>query len=45
MRNYEDNDNVEVVEFYELDQRNEEENIQLLWIWGLVICSNLTFKH
>ena len=36
MRNYEDNDNVEVVEFYELDQRNEEENIQLLW--DLVAC-------
>jgi len=45
MRNYEDNDNVEVVEFYELDQRNEEENIQLLWDLELVICSNQTFKH
>jgi hypothetical protein len=31
MRNYEDNENVEVVEFYELDQRNEDENIELLW--------------
>lgn len=37
MRNYEEeNENVEILDFYELDQRNEEESIQLLW--DLIFC-------
>ena len=36
MRNYEEETDYEVIEFYELDQRNEEENIQLLW--DLIFC-------
>jgi hypothetical protein len=31
MRNYEESENVETVEFYDLDQRNEAEQIDLLW--------------
>ncbi len=31
MRNYEESENVETVEFYELDQRNEAEQIDLVW--------------
>jgi hypothetical protein len=44
MRNFEEeNDNYEVIEFYELDQRNEEENIQLLW--DLIFCYAGQYKH
>jgi len=37
MRNYEDEtENMEVLDFFELDQRNEDENIDLLW--DLIFC-------
>jgi hypothetical protein len=44
MRNFEEeNENMETIEFYELDQRNDGESFQLLW--DLIYCYAGQYKH